>query len=91
MNKTCDCTTGECFTNPFCSTAIDASNLLNLNSYKDHNAYCLAYLFTYRDFDGGTLGLAWVAEPGSKFCLLYSRIRSYVISLHIRNYFNIDK
>ena len=29
----------------------------------DHSAYCLALLFTYRDFSEGALGLAWVAEP----------------------------
>ena len=29
----------------------------------DHSAYCLALLFTYRDFSDGALGLAWVAEP----------------------------
>jgi len=35
-------------------------------SFRKHDGYCLAYLFTYRDFEGGTLGLAWVAEPGSE-------------------------
>jgi len=25
---------------------------------------CLAYVFTYRDFSGGTLGLAWVGSAG---------------------------
>lgn len=29
----------------------------------DHTDYCLALLFTYRDFSEGALGLAWVAEP----------------------------
>ena len=29
----------------------------------DHDSYCLALLFTYRDFADGALGLAWVAEP----------------------------
>ena len=29
----------------------------------DHSAYCIALLFTYRDFSDGALGLAWVAEP----------------------------
>ena len=29
----------------------------------NHDAYCLALLFTYRDFANGALGLAWVAEP----------------------------
>jgi disintegrin and metalloproteinase domain-containing protein 10 len=34
-----------------------------MNSQKDHSAFCLAYSLTYRDFIGGTLGLAWVASP----------------------------
>lgn len=50
--------------NPFCSENVDVTNFLNLNSYVNHDDFCLAYVFTYRDFSGGTLGLAWVAEPG---------------------------
>ncbi|XP_067133544.1 disintegrin and metalloproteinase domain-containing protein 10 isoform X2 [Centruroides vittatus] len=48
--------------NPFCSPNIDVSNFLNLNSQFNHDDFCLAYIFTYRDFSGGTLGLAWVAS-----------------------------
>lgn len=56
--------------NPFCEENVDVSNYLNLNSQKDHSAFCLAYSITYRDFVGGTLGLAWVASPSqSKFIL----------------------
>ena len=29
----------------------------------DHSAYCLSLLFTYRDFRGGVLGIAWIAPP----------------------------
>lgn len=50
--------------NPFCSENVDVTNFLNLNSYISHDDFCLAYVFTYRDFAGGTLGLAWVAELG---------------------------
>ncbi|VEL14624.1 unnamed protein product [Protopolystoma xenopodis] len=50
--------------NPFCAANIDVTNFLNLNSHLSHDDFCLAYVFTYRDFTGGTLGLAWVAEPG---------------------------
>jgi len=39
---------------------IDVSNFLNLHSLGNHEDFCLAYVFTYRDFTGGTLGLAWV-------------------------------
>lgn len=49
--------------NPFCAPNIDIINYLNLHSYNKHDDFCLAYLFTFRDFTGGTLGLAWVAEP----------------------------
>ena len=43
------------------------SNFLNLHSLSDHEAFCLAYVFTYRDFTGGTLGLAWVASASGKW------------------------
>ena len=32
------------------------------NTEEDYNAFCLAYMFTYRDFEGGTLGLAWTGD-----------------------------
>lgn len=47
----------------FCQPNIDVSNFLNLNSLTNHDAFCLAYIFTYRDFSHGTLGLAWVGSP----------------------------
>ncbi|CAG2198158.1 ADAM10 [Mytilus edulis] len=47
-----------------CSDNIDVSNFLNENSLIDHSAFCLAYIFTYRDFTQGTLGLAWVGSSG---------------------------
>ena len=31
-------------------------------SEEDYDAFCLAYMFTYRDFEGGTLGLAWTGD-----------------------------
>ena len=52
--------------NPFCKPNIDVSNFLNINSLRNHDDFCLAYVFTYRDFTGGTLGLAWVGAPNSK-------------------------
>ena len=42
---------------------IAVTDFLDLWSQENHNAFCLAMLLTYRDFDGGVLGLAWVAEP----------------------------
>lgn len=35
---------------------------LELLSEENFDAFCLAYMFTYRDFDGGTLGLAWTGD-----------------------------
>ena len=52
--------------NQFCVPNIDVSNFLNLHSKKNHQTFCLAYVFTYRDFTGGTLGLAWVASATGK-------------------------
>uniref|UniRef100_A0A1I8A7R9 ADAM10 endopeptidase n=1 Tax=Steinernema glaseri TaxID=37863 RepID=A0A1I8A7R9_9BILA len=49
--------------NPFCEENVDVSNYLNMNSQRNHSAFCLAYALTFRDFVGGTLGLAWVASP----------------------------
>ncbi|KAK3597917.1 hypothetical protein CHS0354_042258 [Potamilus streckersoni] len=48
---------------PYCDDNLDVSNFLNLLSLENHNAFCLAYVFTYRDFAQGTLGLAWVGAP----------------------------
>lgn len=41
---------------------VDVTNYLNILSKGDHSSFCLAYSLTYRDFTGGTLGLAWVAS-----------------------------
>ena len=34
----------------------------SLFSEENYDAFCLAYMFTYRDFEGGTLGLAWTGD-----------------------------
>ncbi|KAJ8343526.1 hypothetical protein SKAU_G00308550 [Synaphobranchus kaupii] len=52
--------------NPFRFSNIGVEKFLELNSEQDHDQYCLAYVFTDRDFDDGVLGLAWVgASAGS--------------------------
>ena len=38
------------------------SKVIFLLSEEDYDAFCLAYMFTYRDFEGGTLGLAWTGD-----------------------------
>ncbi|ODN05356.1 Disintegrin and metalloproteinase domain-containing protein 10 [Orchesella cincta] len=35
---------------------------LELFSEGDYDQFCLAYMFTFRDFEGGTLGLAWTGD-----------------------------
>ncbi|XP_032416432.1 disintegrin and metalloproteinase domain-containing protein 10 isoform X1 [Xiphophorus hellerii] len=50
-------------TNPFRFPNIGVEKFLELNSEQNHDDYCLAYLFTDRDFDDGVLGLAWVGAP----------------------------
>lgn len=50
--------------NPYKSSNIGVEKLLEINSLNNHDGYCLAYVFTYRDFADGVLGLAWVAEEG---------------------------
>ncbi|KRZ05584.1 Disintegrin and metalloproteinase domain-containing protein 10, partial [Trichinella zimbabwensis] len=62
-NNTCPSIVTPDSGNPFCEENVDVSNFLNLNSIKNHSDFCLAYALTYRDFVGGTLGLAWVASP----------------------------
>ncbi|KAM9493089.1 disintegrin and metalloproteinase domain-containing protein 10 [Clarias gariepinus] len=50
-------------TNPFRFPNIGVEKFLELNSEQNHDEYCLAYVFTDRDFDDGVLGLAWVGAP----------------------------
>lgn len=46
----------------FGSTLIGVNDYLDIWSQQNHEQFCLALLMTYRDFDKGILGLAWVAE-----------------------------
>jgi len=71
--------------NPFCTPNVDVSNFLNLHSKTDHQEFCLAYVFTYRDFTGGTLGLAWVASASGAsggICETYKRYTENVNGVH---------
>ncbi|KAL8595344.1 hypothetical protein ACOMHN_020097 [Nucella lapillus] len=49
----------------YCRNSVDVSNYLDLTSKENHDTYCLTFTFTYRDFSGGTLGLAWVATESN--------------------------
>lgn len=64
-------------TNPFCRENIDVSNFLNLHSLGNHEDFCLAYVFTYRDFTGGTLGLAWVASASGASGGICEKYKTY--------------
>lgn len=61
---------------PLCADNLDSSNVLHLNSLKNHNDYCLAYVITARDFAAGTLGLAWVGGASTSGGLC-ERYRAY--------------
>ena len=69
----------------FCQKNIDVSNFLNMHSKTNHQEFCLAYVFTYRDFVGGTLGLAWVASASGAsggICETYKSYRENVNGEH---------
>jgi len=62
-------------TNPFRQDNIGVEKLLELNSLQSRNGdYCLGYIFTYRDFNDGVLGLAWVgsAKGSSYRCHIFN-------------------
>ncbi|XP_013138730.1 PREDICTED: disintegrin and metalloproteinase domain-containing protein 10-like [Papilio polytes] len=63
--------------NQFCQENIDVSNFLNLHSLGNHEDFCLAYVFTYRDFTGGTLGLAWVASASGASGGICEKYKTY--------------
>ena len=54
---------GNFFANDF----IGVEAFLNQHSVADYSDFCLAYRFTHRDFEGGVVGLAYVAPqpPGT--------------------------
>lgn len=84
INDTSACDGSKRSTNPFCHPNIDVSNFLNLNSQFNHNDFCLAYIFTYRDFSGGTLGLAWVASTSGASGGICEKYKSYTENVNGR-------
>ena len=50
--------------NPTPGEIKSSSDYLVRWSEYDHSAYCLALCFTYRDFESGVLGLAYVGAKG---------------------------
>ena len=62
--------------NPYRDENIELERLLELLSEENHNDVCLAYLFTYRDFGNGALGLSWQGEIGEEVShKIYTKIR----------------
>ena len=61
----------------FGAQSISVNDFLDLWSQEDHTDFCLALLFTNRDFDDGVLGLAWVAQPpgGNRGGICEDRVR----------------
>ena len=51
--------------NPYRADNIEVEKLLEINSEENHDDVCLSYVFTYRNFTDGVLGLAWVGEAGA--------------------------
>ena len=84
INDTSACDDSRRPANPFCQPNIDVSNFLNLNSQFNHNDFCLAYIFTYRDFSGGTLGLAWVASTSGASGGICEKYKSYTENVNGR-------
>ncbi|XP_022900053.2 disintegrin and metalloproteinase domain-containing protein 10 isoform X1 [Onthophagus taurus] len=76
-DSSCNCRGYKCEINQFCMENIDVSNFLNIHSLGNHEDFCLAYVFTYRDFTGGTLGLAWVASASGASGGICEKYKTY--------------
>lgn len=77
-DSSCKCAHHHCGEmNQFCLENIDVSNFLNIHSLGNHEDFCLAYVFTYRDFTGGTLGLAWVASASGASGGICEKFKTY--------------
>ena len=66
--------------NPYRDANIGVEKLLEINSEETHDDVCLAYVFTYRDFADGVLGLAWVGEAGIMLIILEVLLETVVYS-----------
>ena len=45
----------------------NVNDLLEAFSRENWNGYCLAHLFTYKDFDDGVIGLAYISKKGRTY------------------------
>ena len=62
-----------------CKYNIDIDAYLQLISKDNHNLFCLAYTFTYRDFVNGVLGKAWIASPTNSRGGICEKYEEYVV------------
>ncbi|XP_075749213.1 disintegrin and metalloproteinase domain-containing protein 10 homolog [Rhipicephalus microplus] len=62
INESNSCEGRVRHTNPFCRQNLDAAHILFEMSKINHDNFCVSHIWTYRDFPGGTLGLAYLAE-----------------------------
>jgi len=69
-----DCQSTNC---KFLDANIGVAKFLELNSETNHDDHCLAYVFTYRDFADGVLGLAWIGEKSGASGGVCERWKAY--------------
>ncbi|XP_076816614.1 disintegrin and metalloproteinase domain-containing protein 10-like [Clavelina lepadiformis] len=63
--------------NPFRFPNIGVEKYLDIVSMANHNDYCLAYVFSNRDFDNGVLGLAWVGSSSGTSGGICEKYKAY--------------
>ncbi|XP_064470931.1 disintegrin and metalloproteinase domain-containing protein 10-like [Ornithodoros turicata] len=70
--------------NSFCSDTLDANVMLEVLSRDDHDRFCLAFIFTYRDFNEGILGLAYVGNANRNAGGICDKYRSLQFNSGVR-------
>ena len=60
-------------------------------SEEDYDAFCLAYMFTYRDFEMGTLGLAWTGDLKNAGGVCEKNGVSWVLRIKIKLILEVHK
>ena len=68
-------------TGAFVDEYIGVQAFLEYHSREDFSSYCAAYRFTYRDFAGGVLGLAYVAQSGFNGGICSRKLNTGIVTL----------
>lgn len=68
-------------TNRFSAEFIGVEAFLQYHSEDDSSEFCLSYRFTNRDFNGGVLGLAYVAKRGSAGGICEDRLNTGIVTI----------